>query len=129
MISKRAHRIFDYIYGVALLASPYLFGMNHISNVKEVFFWAGLVAFANVFVSRYSIKIHMKIDLLIGAFIILAPLLFSYKRMLSSAQYEVHIVAGFLFILLVGETRYRHEDSIAGSKISLEVGHFLSKSG
>ncbi len=128
MISKRAHRVLDYFTGCALIASPYLFGMGDISSAREVFLGAGLVSFVNVFLFGYSTKLHMKIDLLNGAFLISAPSIFSYKLLLSNTQYGFHVGAGFLIILLVGETRYRREDSIAASKVSLEVGHIYSKS-
>ena len=119
MISKNAHRILDYVSAAVLMASPYLFGMENIGNAKEVFFCAGLITFANAFISVFSTKLHMNFDLLIGTFLITAPSIFSYKLLLSSAQYEVHIIEGFLFILFVGETQYRHQGSIAGPKIIL----------
>ena len=127
MISKKSHCSLDLLYGCVLFLSPYLFDMRQITNAKLVFFSAGLLTFANMFFPRlfhlFSTKLHMMVDLLIGIFLILGPTLFSYKSLLTSGQYEVHILGGFLFILLVGETRYRHETSIAGSKIVLDVGH------
>jgi len=120
MISKRAHQILDLIFAGCFFASPYIFGMCDLSPAKTVFFGFGAVILGNGLFNFHFIKLHMKIDLFIALMLFFAPSIFSYKALLTSEQFEVHVILGFLLILMVGETLYRPQVSIAGTKVLLE---------
>jgi len=130
MISVKKHISIDYCIGVFLVIVPALFGMTEPHVVSVIFASGGVTILLNSLIMKFGtpfkkispLYLHMKIDVLVGIFLLIAPSIFSYRQIISSGQYVLHVVIGFLLILYVGETRYRHMTSIAGSKPSLDVG-------
>jgi hypothetical protein len=129
MISIKTHSVLDYAMAFALAVFPHTLGAN-IQEANAPFFVMGaLMLLVSFFTnSRFSpvkvvpVGIHMKLDIAAGVLAILAPFIFKYRDRLSDGAFGLHLVAGMILILFVGLTHYRRDESIAGSKVTIDGG-------
>lgn len=124
MISLRVHNVIDYIVGVLLIISPWLFGYSEILVARNLFVWGGIALIAYSLFTKYyyaiarviPLGVHMTLDALLGVVTILAPVLFGYRDLITGGQYAWHVIVGIGAIGLVALTRPRTE----GAKTPLE---------
>ncbi len=102
MIPLKVHNVLDYIIGVVLIATPFLFGFSEIVAARNVFTLSGLFLIAYSLITKYyyslakilPVKPHMGLDATLGVVAIASPHLFGYSDLLSGGQYAVHWVLG-----------------------------------
>lgn len=117
MINLRTHNVIDYAIGIVLLICPWVFRFAEIPAARDVFvvLGAGLIVYSLLTNYYYALArwiplgVHMTMDALAGAALILAPSLFAYRELLSTGQYAVHVILGLGAIGLVAVTRPRTE--------------------
>jgi len=115
MISLKTHNVLDYIFGVVLAFCPYFFNFATIDVARNVFQTAGvgLIVYSLLTNYRYSIikaipvRVHMVLDVINGAVVLLAPWLFGYRASITNFQTGVHIVLGLAVFALVAFTNRR----------------------
>lgn len=104
-ISTRAHTIIGLIVGVVLIFSPALFNFND-SAAAMVPMWVGIFIVLNELIttSPYSplklvpMKIHIILDVITGAFLLLSPWLFSFMDSGSPKEWLPHVIVGIMVI-------------------------------
>jgi hypothetical protein len=112
-ISLNTHNVMDYVGGVVLMASPYVFGFSDIESARNVFLvlGAGLIIYSLLTNYRYSIAkiiplgVHMALDVIAGIFLMLAPSIWAYRPLLTGGEYAWHFIIGLGVIALVAVTR------------------------
>ena len=120
MISLNTHNAIDYIFGLILLFSPTFFGFSEISAARNLFLFSGgfLIGYSLLTRYKYSLfrliplGLHMSLDALNGALIMLAPWIFGYRESLSRSQELVHYVFAIAFFALVAITKPKAETEI-----------------
>ena len=119
MIPLEVHNVVDYLVGVALALSPFVFGFSDVVAARNVFLvlGIGLVAYSAITNYYYSVaKIiplgaHMVMDALAGIALILSPALFGYRELITDGQFAWHFVMGIGALGLVALTRTRTEEA------------------
>jgi hypothetical protein len=117
MIPLKVHNVLDYVVGVLLALSPYLFGFSDVVAARNVFLVVGLglIAYSSITNYYYSVAkiiplgVHMVLDAISGIVLILAPALFDYREVISDGQFALHFVMGIGALALVAFTRTRSE--------------------
>lgn len=117
MLSLKTHNIADYVIGVLLIASPFLFNVANVTAAANLFMIGGIALIVYSLLTNYyysvarviPLGVHMAMDAILGVLFILAPALFGYRDLLTSGQYALHIVFGLGAIGLVSLTRTRTE--------------------
>ena len=115
MIPLKVHNVIDYILGVALVATPYVFDFSHIVFARTVFLvlGVGLIGYSLITDYYYSLakilplSMHMTFDVVAGVFVMLAPSIYGYREDLTGFQNALHFVYGLGAIGLVALTRQR----------------------
>jgi len=98
----KLHNYVDYILGLLLVAAPFIFQMKIESIESKIIVTTGLaVIFVNVITSHklglakiISKKMHHKIDLFLGWFLVVSPLLFGF---FGSIVFP-HFLLGFILL-------------------------------
>jgi hypothetical protein len=117
-LSTRVHGVMDYIMGILLLASPYLFGFAT-GGVKQ---WLpmilGLAMLGMSLLTRYEwgavrvipMPVHLAIDGLSGALLAVSPWLFGF----AGIVYLPHLILGIIELgtSLMTETHSDVDDTI-----------------
>jgi hypothetical protein len=117
-LSTRVHGVMDYIIGILLLASPYLFGFAT-GGVKQ---WLpmilGLAMLGMSLLTRYEwgavrvipMPVHLTIDGLSGALLAVSPWLFGF----AGIVYLPHLILGIIELgtSLMTETHSDADDTI-----------------
>lgn len=97
IIRTKYHGIADYITGLFLIATPWLFGFAENPNPK----WIALLAGGSIlllslctkyevgFIPIIPMKLHLQLDIATGFFLLLSPWLFSFSG-----------IAAWIFILV-----------------------------
>lgn len=119
MIPLKVHNVIDYVVGVALVLSPYVFGFADVIAARNVFIVVGLawIGYSSITNYYYSIaKIiplgaHMVLDALAGIALILSPALFGYRDLITDGQFALHFVMGIGALAVVALTRTRTEEA------------------
>jgi hypothetical protein len=119
MISLRTHNILDYVFGVVLMVSPFLFGFSQIDAATNLFMVGGIALIVYSLITNYyysiakilPLGVHMTMDAVLGIIVILAPAMFDYRELLSNGQYALHIVFGLGAVGLVALTKTRTESA------------------
>lgn len=101
-ISSKVHTIIGLIVGIILLFAPSIFGFNDNSSAMSVTMAVGafIIVSELVTTSRISpiklipMRIHLIIDYITGALLILSPWLFGF----SDAVWLPHVIVGILII-------------------------------
>jgi hypothetical protein len=119
MIPLKVHNVLDYVIGVALALSPYVFGFSDVTAARNVFLvlGIGLIAYSSITNYYYSVAkiiplgVHMVLDALAGIVLILSPALFGYRDLITDGQFALHFVMGIGTLGLVALTRTRTEEA------------------
>ncbi|HEY8382547.1 MAG TPA: SPW repeat protein [Microvirga sp.] len=102
-LPSRIHGIIDYLWGVALLASPWVLGFSDVTAAKwlAVVFGIGAVLYSVVtdyelgLIRFLPMPLHLAIDGLGGAFLAASPWLFGF----SDRVYLPHLLFGLFSVL------------------------------
>ena len=110
-VPTRVHGIFDYIGGIGLIASPFIFGfysMGGIAVILPIVLGIGLILYS--LLTNYERGIpglrfipmpaHLIFDFVAAALLAVAPFLFSYSN-LGLNVWLPQVIAGVAVILLV----------------------------
>jgi len=110
-VPTRVHGIFDYIGGIGLIASPFMFGfysMGGIAVILPIVLGIGLILYS--LLTNYERGIpglrfipmpaHLIFDFVAAALLAVAPFLFSYSN-LGLNVWLPQVIAGVAVILLV----------------------------
>ena len=101
-ISTKVHGMLDYIMGLIIIASPWLFGFADGTAAQWVPVAIGIVLLLSSLMTNYeyslakmiSMPTHLGLDVLAGIFLIASPWLFGFASRISTP----HIVFGILEI-------------------------------
>ena len=85
-LPSRLHGVIDYLWGIALLASPWLFGFADVTAAKWIAVVFGIGAILYSAVTDYELGLlrilpmvlHLGLDGLAGAFLAVSPWLFGF---------------------------------------------------
>src|SRR4051794_26552541 len=102
MISLNRHNLLDYAMGIFLLLCPFLFAFADIDVARYTFFISGFLVILYSLLTDYEysvlkvspLGVHMTLDVLIGAFIFLAPWILGYRGLLTTGQEYLHYIVG-----------------------------------
>lgn len=105
VISSRVHGILDYLVGIILIASPWLFGFADGSAKMSIPIILGVGALAYSIITKYELgifrlipfKIHLIFDALSGVLLAASPWLFGF----ADEVYVPHLVFGLLEMVVV----------------------------
>ncbi len=119
MIPLRVHNVIDYVVGVALALSPYVFGFSDVVAARNVFLVVGILWLAYSSITNYYYSIakiiplgaHMVLDALNGIVLIVSPALFGYRELITDGQFALHFVMGIGALAVVAFTRTRTEEA------------------
>lgn len=119
MIPLKVHNVIDYVVGVALALSPFVFGFSEVVAARNVFLVVGLAWLAYSSMTNYYYSVakiiplggHMFLDALAGIVLILSPALFGYREMITDSQFALHFVMGIGALSVVAFTRTRTEEA------------------
>ncbi len=119
MIPLKVHNVIDYVVGVALALSPFVFGFSDVTAARNVFLVVGIgwLLYSSLTNYYYSVaKIiplgaHMVLDALSGITLILSPALFGYRELITDGQFALHFVMGIGALAVVAFTRTRTEEA------------------
>jgi hypothetical protein len=105
-LSPRAHTIIGFIVGIALLLAPNIFGFSDVGGAAvTVPRIIGLIVILSELTVKGSfsgfgmipMKLHIAMDVLMGAFLTLSPWLFSFQDDGTNAWLP-HVVVGVMMI-------------------------------
>lgn len=102
LISTKVHGVLDYLMGVLLIASPWLFNFarGEAETVIPVILGAGVILYSMMTAYEYglssiiSMRTHLMLDLVSGIFLAVSPWLFGF----SEYVYLPHLILGILEI-------------------------------
>lgn len=117
-ISRKFHAVLDYITGLLLIASPWLFNFNNIAEAKWIAIIVGVLMLGMSFMTDYegggkktiSMSAHLTMDVIVGLFLALSPWLFNF----NDYVYLPHLIIGImeigagLFTVKVSQHRHNH---------------------
>lgn len=112
MISVRTHNILDYVAAAALILAPWFFNFTQIVEARNLLVGAGIVLTFYSALTRYEfsliqvipLRLHMALDMLLGAIVATGPWLFNFRAVLTSGQAAVHVILGLAAIVLAAFT-------------------------
>lgn len=99
-ISRKFHAVLDYVAGLLLIAAPWLFNFNEISDAKWVAISVGVLILVMSFFTDYegggaksiSMGTHLTMDVLAGLFLAASPWIFNF----NDQVYLPHLLVGLL---------------------------------
>ena len=102
IISTKTHGVLDYLVGVLLIASPWIFGFADNNTAKWIPIILGISAFLYSLFTDYefgmsktiSMKTHLTLDTVSGIFLAASPWIFGF----ADNVYVPHLVLGILEI-------------------------------
>jgi len=105
LISTKTHGVLDYLVGIFLIVSPWIFGLNPTDAEGIIFIVLGIMAVVYSIFTNYElgliriipVKIHLMLDVLSGIVLAASPWLFEF----SDKVYIPHVVLG-LFEIAAG---------------------------
>lgn len=104
IISRPVHAVLDYLSGVAMIASPWIFGFVGIVFARNIMLVVGIIVIVMSLFSNYEGGVSKKIamsthlwgDLFIGIFLAASPWLFFF----AEKTYLLHVAFGMLSIVV-----------------------------
>ncbi|WP_256012499.1 SPW repeat protein [Desertivirga xinjiangensis] len=101
-INRKVHAMLDYMTGILLIASPWLFNFADVNDAKWVAIIVGAMVLIMSFMTDYeggakktiSMSTHLTIDMITGIFLAVSPWLFNFDEMV----YLPHLLVGILEI-------------------------------
>jgi hypothetical protein len=105
IISTRVHGILDYVMGVLLISAPFIFGFTRGAAETWIPVLLGMSTIIYSLLTDYeygafktiTMKNHLRLDFIQGAFLIISPWLFNFDGYISTP----HVIIGFTEILMV----------------------------
>jgi hypothetical protein len=98
MLSTKVHGVLDYLMGVILIVSPWIFNFNRggAETAVPVILGAGVIVYS--LMTNYelglsgilSMRTHLNLDLMSGAFLAISPWVFGF----SEFVYMPHVIFG-----------------------------------
>lgn len=112
-IPLRVHNVLDYVGGVLLILSPYIFGFSGVPTARDTFLvlGIGLIVYSALTDYTYSLikliplGVHMGLDTIAGIAVILAPWVLGYEASLTGFQTALHFILGVGVLALVALTQ------------------------
>ena len=109
-ISTRAHGVIDYLMGLLLIVSPWIFGFANGEAAQWVPILVGVGALVYSIMTDYelgllkviSMPVHLIIDLLSGVFLAASPWIFGF----ADEVYLPHLILG---IAEIGASLFTHK--------------------
>lgn len=101
-ITRKTHAVLDYLMGVLLIASPWLFGFADVEAAKWSAIAVGAVMLLTSLMTDYeggvmksvSMGTHLTLDLIAGLFLAASPWLLGFNDMV----YLPHLILGIMEI-------------------------------
>lgn len=102
IISRKTHAVLDYIMGVLLIASPWLFGFSGNEAAKWSAIAVGIIMLLTSLITNYegglikvlAMSMHLVMDIVAGIFLAVSPWLLGFHDQV----YLPHLVLGILEI-------------------------------
>ncbi len=102
IISTKTHGMLDYIMGIVLIASPWIFGFADNATAKWIPIILGVGMLLYSLMTNYelgmsktiSMKTHLTLDTIAGIFLAASPFIFGF----SDDVYAPHLILGILEI-------------------------------
>ena len=103
-INRRAHALIDYLSGVILLLSPWIFTFSEQLPARWIAVASGMLILLMSFTTRYepafikiiSVEAHLVIDMVLGLFFALSPWIFGFYE----NSFAFHLYFGtFIFLI------------------------------
>src|SRR6476661_1786914 len=99
-ISRKFHAVLDYIVGLLLIASPWLFNFDDVNEAKWVAIAVGVLMLVMSFFTDYegggkkalSMSTHLTMDVLAGLFLAASPWIFGF----NDVVYLPHLIIGIM---------------------------------
>lgn len=109
-IPTRFHGILDYVVGLVLIISPWLFNFSDVSYATWIIVAAGILillqtiftAFEVGIIPKIPMKSHLMIDFGLGVILALSPWIFNFDERV----FLPHLIAG-IFAVLASLTTHR----------------------
>lgn len=100
VISTKTHGMLDYLMGIVLIASPWIFGFADNATAKWIPIILGVGSLLYSLMTNYelgvsktlSMKTHLTLDTVAGIFLALSPFIFGF----SDDVYAPHLILGIL---------------------------------
>ena len=100
VISSKTHGVLDYIYGILLIAAPWLFQFDRGGAETWVPVVSGIVVILMALMTDYEVSAakviplntHLWIDGVLGAFLLLSPWIFGFANFI----YWPHVIFGII---------------------------------
>jgi len=117
IIPRNVHGVLDYVVGLIVAASPWLFGFADHGAATVIPVVLGLGALLYSLLTNYELgvariipfQLHLVIDFISGILLAVSPWLFNFSRRI----YWLHLVFGLLEILVVLLSRVRSAPVVA----------------
>lgn len=98
IISTKTHGVLDYLMGILLIASPWIFGFANGTAAQWIPVAIGIVMLVMSLCTNYelgaikmlSMRAHLTMDFLVGIFLAVSPWLFHF----SEVVYLPHLIFG-----------------------------------
>ncbi|PSR54538.1 hypothetical protein AHMF7605_13965 [Adhaeribacter arboris] len=109
IIPTRIHGILDYLVGIILIASPWVFDFNNGGAETWVPVIVGIMVLLQTIMTDFEVGIirkipmasHLRMDLFIGLFLAASPWIFNFDEVV----WEPHVIFGVFSILASLMTR------------------------
>jgi hypothetical protein len=100
IVSRKFHAMLDYMSGLLLIVSPWLFNFNDISEARWVAIIIGIVIILMSFNTDYeggftkilTMSSHLTMDVIAGIFLAASPWIFGF----NDQVYLPHLIVGIL---------------------------------
>ncbi|MFD2649669.1 SPW repeat protein [Devosia albogilva] len=104
MIPTRTHGIIDYIYGIALIAAPFVLGFADGSSAQWVPIIIGVATIAMSLITRYELGVikvlpmlaHISVDAVAGLVLLASPWVFGF----ADRIWWPHVLFGAIAIVV-----------------------------
>lgn len=85
-INSKTHGVLDYLWGIMVIITPWLFGFNDGGAAQIVLIVSGVLVLAMALITNYELgaikvlpfNIHLGMDVIMGAFLAASPWLFGF---------------------------------------------------
>lgn len=109
-IPTRFHGMLDYVVGLILIVSPWLFGFSHVTTATWIIVAAGMAALIQTIFTDFEVGIirkipmqsHLMVDFGLGVILAVSPWMFSF----ADQVYLPHLIGG-IFSILASLTTHR----------------------
>ncbi|QNF34631.1 SPW repeat protein [Adhaeribacter swui] len=109
IIPTRIHGILDYLVGIILIASPWVFDFNNGGAETWVPVIVGIMVLLQTIMTDFEVGIirkipmvsHLRMDLFVGLFLAASPWIFNFHEVV----WEPHVIFGIFSILASLMTR------------------------